>query len=116
MRVRAAVLGLCFAVASIVAWVFIPSFFRTEESATLVAEKILREELSRVGVRADAFAFVDAKKSGLDWIVTWHSKSDPFAQVGVTITPFEADVWGRPLVPSCISDRVRTVVVFGEVC
>ncbi len=95
---------------------FVPSVLRTEESAKAVAQQILSEEFARVGVREDAFAFVDAKKNGLDWIVTWYSTKTPSAQVGVTITPFEADVWGRPLVPSCKDDRDRTVAAFGEVC
>lgn len=116
MRVRAALLGFCIASAVVVAWIFVPGFFRTEASTKVVAEQILREEFVRVGVREDAFAFVDAKKSGLDWIVTWHSKSAPSAQVGVTITPFEVDVWGWPMVPSCKGDRGRTVAAFGEIC
>lgn len=116
MRVRAAVLGLCVVVAGILAWVFVPSLFRTEEAAKAVAKQILKEEFARVGVREDAFAFVDVKKSGLDWIVTWHSKSVPSAQIGVTITPFEADVWGSSMLPNCKGDRGRTVIAFGEVC
>jgi hypothetical protein len=98
------------------AWMFVPSILRTEEATKAIAERILREEFARVGVRQEEFAFVDAKKTGLDWIVTWHSKGIPSAQVGVTITPFEADVWGRPMVPSCKGDRGRTVAAFGEVC
>lgn len=113
MRVRAAVFGLCVAVAGLLAWIFVPSLLRTEEATKAVAEQILKEEFARVGVREDAFTFVDAQRSGFDWIVTWQSKSVPSAQIGVTITPFEADVWG---VPDCKGDRGRTVAAFGEVC
>lgn len=116
MKIRLVMFCSCVAIVAIVAWMVVPSLLRTEESTKEVSEQILREEFARVGLREDAFAFVDAKKNGFDWIVTWHSKSAPSAQVGVTITPFEVDVWGRPLVPSCKNDRGRTVAVFGEVC
>jgi hypothetical protein len=116
MRVRTAVFGLCVAIAGILAWVFVPNLLRTKEATKEVAEQILKEEFARVGIREDAFAFVDAKKSGFDWIVTWHSKIAPSAEIGVTITPFEADVWGHPMVPNCKGDRGRTVSAFGEVC
>jgi hypothetical protein len=116
MRFRATMVRLCIAALAVVAWMFVPSFLRTEESAKAVAWQMLREEFARVGVREDGFAFVDAKKSGFDWIVTWHSTSTPSAQIGVTITPFEADVWGRPTVPSCKDDRQRTIASFGEIC
>lgn len=116
MSVRPMVLGLCVAIAVLVAWMFVPSVLRTEQSAKTGAQQILSEEFARVGVRKDAFAFVDAKKNGLDWIVTWRSMNTPSAQTGITITPFEVDVWGRPLVPNCKDDRDRTVAAFGEVC
>jgi hypothetical protein len=116
MKVRAVVLGLCVTVAGVLVWIFVPSLFRTEEETKAVAEQILKEEFARAGVREDAFAFLDAKRSGLDWIVTWHSKSVPSAQIGVTITPFEVDVWGSSMLPNCKGDRGRTTNAFGEVC
>lgn len=116
MRFRGTFVGLCVTAGVVVAWMFVPSFLRTEASAKDVAQQMLREEFVRLGVREDGFTFVDLKRSGFDWIVTWQSKSAPSAQVGVTITPFEADVWGRPIVPSCKDDRLRTVAYFGEIC
>ena len=116
MRNRPLALGLCVAAATIVAWSLVPSVFRTEVSAKTVAQQILSEELAHFGVRVDAFILVHASKSGLDWIVTWRSMSAPSAQVGVTITPFDVDVWGDPLIPSCKDDRDRTIAAFGDIC
>jgi hypothetical protein len=116
MIVRAAVLSFCVVVAAILAWIFVPSLLRTEGATKVVAEQVLKEEFARLGVRQDAFAYVDAQQSGLDWIVTWKSKIAPSAEIGVTITPFEADVWGYPMLPDCKGDRARTIIAFGEVC
>lgn len=116
MSVRAAVLYLCVVIVAILAWVFVPSLVRTERATRVVAEQILREEFARLGVREDAFVYVDAQRSGLDWIVTLNSKIAPSAKIGVSITPFEVDVWGHPMLPNCKADRERTVVAFGEIC
>jgi hypothetical protein len=101
MSVRAAVLCLCVVIVAILTCVFVLSLVRTVGATRVVAEQILREELARLGVREDAFVYVDAQRSGLDWIVTWNSKIAPSAEIGVTITPFEADVWGHPMLPDC---------------
>lgn len=107
---------VAFLLLAIAGWAFLPSLLRTTDSARNTADRILHDELLRAGVRADAFTFAGTTRSGFDWILTWRSLSAPSAEVGVTITPFEADVWGKPVIPNCNEDRTRTTAAFGEIC
>jgi hypothetical protein len=116
MRASLRVIRILGVSVALVGWLVVPRVLRNEEAAKVIAQRVLDEELSRLGVRSSGFDFRDAKKSGFDWIVTWQSKAMPSAQIGVTITPFEADVWGKPMVPSCKEERQRTQESFGEVC
>lgn len=108
--------GVVLLVLALVGCVLLPSLLRTENSAKEAAAGILYAELGRGGVRTDAFVLASVTRAGFDWIVTWRPVQAVQAEVGVTITPFEADVWGRPMLPDCKAERARTESSFGQVC
>lgn len=87
-----------------------------EESAKSIANQIFLDEMSRLGASGDAFMPTGVTRNWLSWIVTWESIHISGSQVGVSLGPFDVDVWGKPFLPDCVTYRSKVVVSFGEVC
>jgi hypothetical protein len=86
------------------------------ENPDAVANSVYSAQTSKLGLKPDSFEQVGSSRTASGHIYTWRSKFNLKAEVGVSISPFDVDFWGRPTVPNCILAREVTVREFGDVC
>ena len=112
-KAGAAVALLVFAFAF---WVLFTPVHLSEDSALTVARELFDEELTRVGASSDGFQLDTVSGSGANWIITWRSKHNRQAKVGVSLSFVDADIWTTPHDPDCYVERSRTEETFGPIC
>lgn len=113
---RCLLFGISLLIFVLLGFMLLPSIFRSESSVKKVAQSLLQDQFARGEVRGNTFTLTSVTKTGLDWIVTWRSTTATKAEVGVTMTLFDADVWGNPMLPDCKMQLERTVAAFGQIC
>jgi hypothetical protein len=116
MMVKRAVFLLAGGLALLVALVVVYSLRVSEDDRRHMAEDILRKGLSERHVKMEAFVFQSESKHPSGTIYTWKTTTSAAGRVGVTISAFDEDLWGDPIVPDCLRAKEESVMRFGDIC